>query len=206
VLIVLPLIVLELSFVAGCASRRLPDPEEAARAYARAAQEGDADALYRMMTRGAQRTYGRDGVRQLVAETRPELAGRAKSLQAPLEVEAVAELTYGDGEVAVLDLEQGTFFVSSAAGLPSGATTPGQALAELRRALAGRSYPGLARVLSQGSRHRMEDQLSSLVRSLEHPESADVSVQGDRATVTLPEGHEVTLRRERGVWKVEDFR
>lgn len=160
-----------------------------------------------MMTRSAQRTYGRAGVRRLVAEARPELGRRATSLeQSTHEVEAAAELAYGDGEVAVLTLEQGTFFVSSAAGLPSGAATPSQALAELRRALAGRSYPALARVLSQGSRHHMEDQLSSLVRSLEFPESADVAVQGDRATVTLPEGHVVTLRRERGVWKVEDFR
>jgi len=192
---------------AACASRTLPPPEDAARAYARAARAGDAAALHALLTSRAQREYGEEGVARLVAETQKELAARGETFErGPLEVEARAELVYGDGEVAVLDLEEGTFRVGSAAGLPAGAVTPVQALAELRRALAGRSYAALARILSEGSRTNLEDQLGSLVRSLEHPEALDVAVQGDRATVQLPEGHQVTLRREQGTWKVEDFR
>lgn len=193
--------------VSACAAERMPDPRDAARAYARAAARGDAEALHGMMTSEGRQSYGREGVERLVAETRPELEKRSRSLsKGPLQAEARAELGYADGEVAVLELEEGTFRVGSAATLPAGATTPQQALAELRRALAQRSYPALARVLADGNRRHMEDQLGSLVRSLEDPHALDVLVQGDRATVTLAEGHLVSLRREHGVWKVEDFR
>ncbi len=191
----------------ACGPRVMPDPRDAARAYARAAAAGDADALYEMMTSEGRQSHGRDGVQRLVEETRPELQRRSQSLsKGPLLAAARAELGYGDGEVAVLELEEGTFRVGAAATLPAGATTPHQALADLRRALAQRSYAALARVLADGNRRHLEEQLTSLVRSLEDPEGADVSVQGDRATVTLPEGHLVSLRREQGVWKVEDFR
>ena len=184
----------------------MPDPRVAAQDYARAAEQGDAEALYGMMTSEARQTHGREGVKRLVDEARAELSQRRSFIDASLEVEARAELSYEDGEVAVLALEEGTFRVGSAGTLPAGAATPTQALAELRRALARRSYGALARVLSQSSQMHMEDQLSSLVRSLEHPEALDISVQGDRASVVLPEGHSATLRRENGIWKVEDFR
>lgn len=202
-----PLMCLWLTLETGCAPRTMPDPRDAARAYAAAAEHGDADALYALMTREARQAYGQEGVRSLVADARGELRQRGRSLrQGPLEAEAQAELVYLDGEVVRLHLEQGTFRVGAAGSLPAGAATPSQALVELRLALARRSYPALARVLGQTSRMHLEDQLGSLVRSLEHPESADIAVQGDRATVSLPEGHQVTLRREQGVWKVEDFR
>jgi hypothetical protein len=195
------------TLVVACGPRAMPDPRDAARAYARAAAAGDADALYEMMTSEGRQSHGREGVQRLVEETRPELERRSQSLsRGPLVAEARAELGYADGEVAVLELEEGTFRVGAAATLPAGATTPQQALVELRRALAQRSYATLSRALADGTRRHLEDQLSSLVRSLEDPEAADVSIQGDRATVTLPEGHLVSLRREQGVWKVEDFR
>lgn len=196
-----------LALQAGCAARPMPDPRDAARAYAAAAERGDAEALHGMMTSESRQAYGEAEVRRLVADSRDELRQRGRSLrEGPLEAEAQAELAYPDGEAAVLHLEAGTFRVGAAGTLPAGAVTPGQALAELRLALARRSYPALARVLGQASRMQLEDQLTSLVRSLEHPESADIAVQGDRATIELPEGHRVTLRREQGVWKVEDFR
>jgi hypothetical protein len=191
----------------ACSAPQMPDPRERVRGFAQAAEQGDADALYAMMTSEAQQVYGREGVRRLVHESRAELGQRGKSLAgASLQAEARAELVYQDGEMAVLALENGQFRVGAAGTLPAGATTPSQALAELRRALARRSYPGLLPVLTHASQQHLEDQLGSLVRALEHPDALDISVQGDRANVALPEGHEVTLRRERGVWKVEDFR
>ncbi len=193
--------------VGACGGGAMPDPRDAARAYARAARAGDAAALHAMMTSEAQRAYGPEGVKKVVSEARTELASRGQALATgPLRAESRAQLTYEDGEAAVLDLDSGRFFVSSAGTLPAGAATPSQALAELRRALASRSYPALVRVLAKGSATDLEETFSSLVEALEQPETLDVPVTGDRAVVELPEGHTVTLRREDGVWRVEDFR
>jgi hypothetical protein len=51
----------------------------------------------------------------------------------------------------------------------------------------------------------MENNMRSLVNGLEEPETLDIDVEGDRAEVELPDGHTVRLKREEGVWKIEDF-
>jgi len=44
-----------------------------------------------------------------------------------------------------------------------------------------------------------------LVLGLERPDTLSPSVTGDTATVVVPGGHRVRLRRDGGVWRVEDF-
>ena len=68
--------------VAGCAWSSVPDPRSAAEDYAKAAQRGDGDAIYEMMTTSAQKSRSREDVKRLVAEQRGELAEQAKSLTA----------------------------------------------------------------------------------------------------------------------------
>jgi hypothetical protein len=89
--------------------------------------------------------------------------------------------------------------------LPAGARTPNEALEQLRRVLARRSYAGLMRVLSPATRSAIESDLRSLVDGLAHPDGLDVQVSGDAASVQIQGGHFVKLRRDSGVWKVEDF-
>jgi len=199
-LLALPLI------LAACGGSSMPDPKDAVRAYAEAAARGDADAIYGMLSEKGQRSLSRDEVRRLVGEERKELADQAKALAAPeVVVKARARVRYPDGEDATLELEGGVFRISAADALPAGARTPAQALEQLRRVLARRSYAGLLRVLSPSTRSAIENDLRSLVEGLEHPEGLEVQVAGDRATVQIPGGHEVKLRREAGVWHVEDF-
>lgn len=184
----------------------MPDPNDAVRAYAEAAKRGDADAIYTMMSAKAQRSLTRDDVRRIVADEKAELSDQAKALAVPsLTIKAHARVRFPDGEDATLELEDGAFRISAADALPAGARTPPQALAELRRVLARRSYAGLLRVLSPATRSAIENDLRSLVEGLENPEGLEVQVAGDRATVQVPGGHEVKLRREAGVWYVEDF-
>ena len=191
----------------GCGASSMPDPKEAVQAYADAAARGDADAIYEMLGEKGRRSLTRDEVRKLVKDERGELADQAKALRgAGVSVKARARVHYPDGEDATLDLEQdGVFRISAADALPAGARTPAQALEQLRRVLARRSYAGLLRVLTPATRSAIESDLRSLVEGLEQPEGLEVNVAGDTATVQIPGGHEVKLRREAGVWRVEDF-
>jgi hypothetical protein len=203
-----PLAILALPFFAsGCLVGRVPDPRDAAATYADAAQRGDADAIYDLLSEKGKRQLSREEVRRIVKDEKAELEGAAKALSAPgVVVKARARVRYADGEDTSLELDdQGTFRISGADALPSGARTPEQALEQLRRVLARRSYAGLMRVLSPTTRSAIEGDLRSLVTGLEHPEGLEVTVIGDSAQVAIPGGHEVKLKREAGVWHVDDF-
>ena len=159
-----------------------------------------------MLTREAQRDLGPEGTRRLVRESKGELARQAQALTSTdARVEAVAEVRFADGESALLDLEGSEFRVGSAGTLPSRPRTPAQALDDLRKALARRSYPALLGVLTNESKSALESDLRSLVLGLEQPETLDIQVSGDSAEVQVPGGHVVKLKREAGIWRVEDF-
>ena len=176
-------------------------------AYAAAAKRGDADAIYALLSRRAQRDLGREGTRQKVLDARRELAAQADFFARPgVEPEVLAVVRYEDGERAELALESGLFRVGSASALPAAARTPSEALAGLRQALSRRSYIALVRVLSAETRGALESDVSSIVEGLQDPETLDVQVSGDDAEVELPSGHSVRLKREAGVWRVEDLK
>ena len=190
----------------ACSGSSVPDPRSAADEYASAAAKGDADAIYAMMTTSAQKARSKDDVRKLVAEQRGELADQAKQVTAKdARVEATARLRYEDGEEAHLELRDGKFWITSSGALPGGSRTPEQALDQLRRVLARRSYAGLMRVLTPQTRAAIEQDLRSLVNGLERPETLHVQITGDVATVTVSGGHTVKLKRDGGVWRVDDF-
>jgi hypothetical protein len=161
-----------------------------------------------MMTASAQKQRSRAEVRALIGDERAELAEEGRALSAKeVRVEATARLRFEDGEEAALDLgafDTG-FAVTSAGALPGGARTPEEALDQLRRVLARRSYSGLMRVLSPSTRAAVEQDLRALVAGLEHAETLPVNVTGDAASIAVPGGHHVRLKRESGVWRVDDF-
>lgn len=190
----------------ACASERVPDPKVTVRAYASAAERGDADAIYALLTPEGQRALGRSGTRQLVSESKSELGRTARAIGGDrARVEASAEARFTDGESATLALENGRFLVDAASLLPARPRTPSQALAGLRRALSRRSYPALMALMASDSQGALESDLGSLVSGLEHPETLDIQISGDSAEVELPTGHRVVLKREAGIWRVLDF-
>jgi D-serine deaminase-like pyridoxal phosphate-dependent protein len=192
--------------LSACASTSVPDPHDAARAYADAAARGDGAALYAMMTTTSQHARSREDVKRLVDDEKSELAEQGKELARPdVRVEATARLRYADGEEAALELREGHYGITAAGALPGGARTPEEALDQLRRVLARRSYAGLMRVLSPSTRAAVENDLRALVDGLDQPGTLVVHVVGETAVVQVPGGHQVKLKREGGVWRVEDF-
>jgi len=184
----------------------LPDARDAADAYAEAAARGDADAIYAMMAEPSRRAMTRDELAAKVADQRKELADQAAAIASPAtQIKAEATVPYADGEAAALVVEDGTYKIATADALPAAARTPAQALEALRRVLARRSYAGLIRVLSKRTREAIETDLRSIVEGLEQPEGLEVKITGDVATVEVPGGHIVRLRKEDGAWRVEDF-
>ncbi len=190
----------------ACAPRSVPDPRVAAAAYAAAAARGDSTALYAMMTSSARSARSQDEVHKLVAEEREELADQARAITSKdARVEARARLKFEDGEEAALDLREGRFWVTAAGTLPGGAATPEEALDELRRVVARRSYAGLIRVLSPSTRSAIEQDLRALVTGLERSDTLQIQTNGDTANANVPGGHHVRLKREGGTWRVQDF-
>jgi hypothetical protein len=192
--------------LAGCASAGVPDPRASARAYADAASRGDADKLYAMMTTSARQSRSLADARKVVDDERGELADQARDIdRADVRVEATARLRFSDGEEAALELRNGRYWVTAAGALPGGARTPEEALDQLRRVLARRSYPALMRVLSPGTRAAIENDVRALVDGLSEPATLPVRLNGDAAVIPVPGGHQVKLKREGGVWRVDDF-
>jgi hypothetical protein len=200
------LIFLVLSLSSGCASASVPDPHTAARTYADAAIRGDTDALYAMMTASSRQMRSNYDMKKIVDDERGELAEQGHNLQSPdVRIEATARLRYADGEEAALELRDGRYWITAAGALPGGARTPEEALDQLRRVLARRSYPALMRVLSPATRAAVESDVRTLVDGLNVPGTLPVQVNGDAAVVPVPGGHQVKLKREAGVWRVDDF-
>lgn len=197
---------LALLSLAACGESSVPDPRSAANEFADAAARGDSNAIYDMMTDEARAARTREDVGRIVKDEKIELAEEAKVVsENDARVEATARLRFEDGEEAALELKDGQFRVTSAGALPGGAKTPEEALDQLRRVVARRSYAGLMRILSPTTRAAIERDLRALVDGLDHPSTLNVNVTGDTAVVAVPGGHEVRLRRDGGVWRVENF-
>jgi len=195
-----------LAVLSGCAAPSVPDPRLAATAFAEAAARGDADAIYALMTSRARKALSGEDVKRLVTQERAELVEEANALSSKdVRLAARARLRFADGEEVALDLKGERFLIASAGTIPGGAATPEEALDELRRVIARRSYSGLVRLLSPATRGALEQDLRSLVTGLERPDTLRVEVHGDDAAAEVPGGHRVKLKRDGGVWRVEDF-
>jgi hypothetical protein len=55
------------------------------------------------------------------------------------------------------------------------------------------------------TRAMIEQDLRALVEGLEKSETLQVQTNGDVANVTVPGGHHVKLKREAGIWRVDNF-
>lgn len=162
--------------------------------------------MYALLDAQARASLSKQDVQRLLKESQAQLLRRVRSFGKPTaKISTTARVRTADGEVSTLVLEQDEFRVTAAGALPAAGITPAEALSELRRALARRSYPALVQVLSADSRSALEEQLSGLVVGLEQPESLHIVIDGETARVTTPGGHWVELSREDGVWRVRDF-
>jgi hypothetical protein len=200
------LALLALALLGGCGRPAVPDPRDTVSAYTAAVAEGNAQRVHAMLSERSRRAIRQVDVGGMISDAKAELVEQARSFAGSgTSVRTTATVRYPDGEDATLDLEDGEFRLTAADGLPVAARSPEQALEQLRRALVRRSYGGLMMALSPQVRSALESDLRSLVDGLRRPDGLEVQVSGDSALVQIPGGHHVKLRRDGGIWSVEDF-
>lgn len=199
--------VLGAGLVLGCAGQTLPDPRDAAQSYADALRRGDADAVYALASRASREHYGKAGIARIMKDARKELAVHGSAVaDRRAEVHARGKLRYESGIEVNLTIEEGRSLIDSAGVLPLEPRSPTDALRELRAVLMRGGHRGLLRVLSTDARTELAAEIDGLVAALEDPETLDVRVNGEDATVDAPGGHRVVLRKEQGAWRVVDFK
>jgi hypothetical protein len=197
---------LPLAFCVGCTRESLPDPRLAAQRWDEAVQRKDADAVYALLTESTRQALGRDGVHRVLERDARELSAAARAASAmSARSETLVDVSYANDRHASLVWEEGAFKVAAAGALPARAARPEDALRELREVLARHSFSGLLRVLTRDAGESLEANLKSVLESLEDPASAEIEVDGRRATARLPGGHVVRLEREDGAWHIRDF-
>lgn len=192
---------------AGCAARKVPEPHDALRAYHRALEQQDADALYALLTADARSRVTRQEVARFVDEQRDELLERSRRLSDEQAlVSQHAELFLSDGQRAELELEEGQFRLTSGVGLPAAALDPLDAVRALRAAVMSRDFDRARSALSHRASERLQAFFSSLELALADAEWGVLEVRGQHAELSLPSGRSVQLRKEEGIWKVEEVK
>ena len=192
--------------LAACQPARVADPKDAVLSYQRACSNGDAEALYAMLSERARSEISLADFKSKIAEERHELAAMAKSFSvSDSTVTANATIILPEGDEIAFALKDGRFRIASAGTMPGGAASPEEAARQLRRVLIRKSYAGLLSLLTPATRHALERDLATLIAGLDHPETLRITVVGESATILIPGGHQVRAQRSGGVWHIEDF-
>jgi hypothetical protein len=184
----------------------IPDPKATADAWAEAAEKGDSEALYGMLTKRSQATMSKTEVARTVASSRAELKEQAAGIKATKAIVAVALVRWDDGTEASLTLENGQFHVNDAVMMPGGGATPEETVAGFRSALKRRSYPAMVRMLTPALRATVEAQLEGIGRAIAEPDKISYPTgTGDEMEIKLENGHKLRLKKVDKKWYIDNF-
>lgn len=188
-----------------CSPRgRMPDPRDAARQYEQAVSQKDAAALHALLSREARSTYSLKDVAELLERDQADLSSRASACAEPAaELRATAVVASPSGLELGLALEDGLFRIDSDSALFPRPQTPEAAVRALVWALKSGETERVEAVLSAERRAGLEERRAALLESLSGLDRASVQVRDHRAVVELPDGQEIELVEEQGVWRVE---
>lgn len=210
---------LPLVLALGCATTRNDDPQSVLRSYARALDEGRAEDAYRLLSDEARRGMSFEAFRRAMTSSRDEVRELAKTLARPTAPPIVtATLTSPSGEVLRLVLENGRWRVDGAALDLYPQDSPRHAIQGFLRAIErkrwdmvlryvpdahsdGLDAPKLKEAWEGPDRAELEQVALALRQALG---SATIEETGDRASMPYGAGT-LTLVREHGLWKIEDF-
>ncbi len=200
----------------GCATTgraRVETPRDVLAAVTVAARSRDAAVLYALLPDAARQAEPIEGFRARMERDGAELGILADRTEGALGREnPVVDLSLADGEVvSEVDTREGWRLNQPGLGPPT-ALTPDGALRALHTALQRRSLGALLGVLSDRARGTLEVYLNELLvqtvdpSGLEHVATAGTGERSTAASIRLPDGRVILLRREDGAWRVDDIR
>ncbi len=191
---------------AASSGTSVAEPDETVRAYASALRTGDAAALRGLMSSEFRTQVTEADLTRLLEENREELRERAQQAEAALDegIATRAAIRLGDGELAVLDMEQDQWRIIGGVLDAPALRTPEDAVRSLRRSLRRRSLSGLLRVLAHGPRADIETEVARFLDDTEDELDWETEIQGNVAFVRSSTGRVIRLVREAGEWRVAD--
>lgn len=189
----------------GCgATATVPAPEAAVHSYLVAIRAGDAEALHALLDAETRALVSPEELASAMTDNEAELTEQATAIEAALErgADAQARVPLGDGERAVLVIEEGRWRLLGGVLDAPALRTPRDAVLALRRALLRRSMRGVSRVLAREPRAELEAEIVQFLDDTEDELDLEYEVRGSVATVRTSSGREVHLIREAGEWRV----
>lgn len=201
--------------LSGCAaSGAVASPREVASRVARAAQQGDAEALHALLTSEARVAMSREAFAARAGADRGELVALGSALDdaltRPDAVQVSLPLRAG-GDVTLID-EQGVWRVG-ASGLIEDADVSLAGVQGARAAvrafhdvLVAQGTGAWGRVLSARASGDAEAAVAAIVAATRDPSALPVVVTTSSARFTLPDGRWLVTVWERGAWRVESMR
>ncbi|HJZ88346.1 MAG TPA: hypothetical protein VKN99_24395 [Polyangia bacterium] len=194
------------AFLLGCATRA-QTPEEAVRAYVRAVERNDPVAAYVLLSAEARREVSRD---QFAARWRDNREAARADLTALREGAArgateEARVVYGEGLFAPLVLDQppapaGWHLSDVPTPRSPHAATPEEALRGFLRAIEGRDWEAIGKLVAPSTREAVERELRERTGLLRDAKRVEVS--GDKARVRFGRFELDLERSASGEWRV----
>lgn len=194
-------------------------PDAALRSYARALEAGRADDAYRLLSVEARRGVTRQAFGQLLRDNPAEAKELGRALQRPsLPPVVTARVTAAGGYEVDLVLERGRWVLDGSAVDLYAQDTPRHAIQSFVRAVEQKRYDVVQRFVPLGHAEGVTPAL--IKQSWEGPErsellatvvalkqalpTAAIEQTGDHAAMSYGSGS-LSLVRENGLWKIEDF-
>ena len=193
-------------------------PRQTLDRYIQAAERGDCDALYSMMTEEVRARTPREDFCQALSDNPEELREEVSALrQVAGEPEITARVTYGLGDQMVFVYEDGQWRIDTPVLDFYPQDTPRAALRSFIRAIERRRYDVILRFVPNEYRESMSaeqlrelwegpkrEEIEQLLENLRASVEEPIEVVGDRATMQYMERYTCRFIREDGVWKIED--
>jgi hypothetical protein len=207
------------AWVSGCGAGQLADPKTTVKQYARALEEGRADAAYALLSNEARRGTSLAAFRKVVAESPEEARELGRSLGRPSgQATVTAVVTTESGERLEMVLEQGAWKVDASAIDIYPQDSPRHAISTFVLAFERKRYDILVKLVPTSKKEGLTPAV--LKEAWEGPEKAEVTkvVQSVKAALMIGAIEQTGVRasmvydlgvlqlvREDNRWKIEDY-
>lgn len=195
------------------------DPQSVLHAYARALEEGQAEAAYRLLSDEARRGISLEAFRRMVKDDPDGVREIGRSLERPTAAPVVtATVTSPGGQELHLVLEGGGWRVDASTIDLYAQDTPRHAVQGFVRAIERKRYDVVMRYVPDAHKEGLDasklqaaweghekDEIERVVAALKQAlPTATIEETGERATIPYAPGT-MQLVREHGLWKIENF-